>query len=119
MRLNASMYNLIDGYPPFGLNVEFEPVKLEVEYPEEVSRVSMLVRTLFGALYVMLPHGFILGFRQIWGAILQMLAWWIVLFTGNYPESWHEFQEGTFRWSLRVNLYMKYMSDEYPPFSGK
>jgi hypothetical protein len=47
------------------------------------------------------------------------IAWWVVLFTGKYPETWHAFNVGTFRWITRVQLYMGFMTDEYPPFSGK
>jgi hypothetical protein len=57
---------------------------------------------------------------MIWSAILGFIAFWAVLFTGNYPEGWHAFNVGTIRWSYRLNLYIGYfMSDEYPPFSGK
>jgi len=49
----------------------------------------------------------------------MFLAWWVVLFTGKYPENWHAFIVGTMRWSMRVTLYMANMTDEYPPFSGK
>ncbi|MDE0471236.1 MAG: DUF4389 domain-containing protein [Ekhidna sp.] len=79
----------------------------------------MLLRTLFGFFYVVLPHGFLLIFRTIGSVVLQFLAWWVVLFTANYPKNWHEFNVGTIRWSTRVNIYMSFMTDDYPPFSGK
>ena len=72
-----------------------------------------------GFLYVALPHGFILFFRIIWGMILYFLAWWVVLFTAEYPKSWHQFWVETYRWQYRVIIYLSYMSDEYPPFNGK
>ncbi len=50
---------------------------------------------------------------------MMFLAWWVVLFTGDYPKAWHAFNVGLIRWQVRVNLYMTFMSDEYPPFSGK
>jgi hypothetical protein len=31
----------------------------------------------------------------------------------------HEFNVGLYRWSMRVNAYMRNMTDTYPPFSGK
>jgi hypothetical protein len=31
----------------------------------------------------------------------------------------HEFNVGTLRWAFRVNLYMTFMTDRYPPFSGR
>ena len=118
LRLMASLSNLVDGYPAFGLNGSSEKVKLEVERPEKVSRVLVLVRTLFGAIYVMIPHGIALGFRSIGTAVLSFLAFWAILFTGKYPDKWHAFNVGSLRWQSRITLYMGYFTDEYPQFSG-
>lgn len=118
-RVSASLYNLYDGYPEFGMQAESEKVQLDVEYPENLNRGLQIVKLLFGFLYVIIPHGFLLIFRGLWTGILIFLAFWVVLFTGSYPESWHEFNVGTMRWGLRVNLYLGYMTDVYPPFSGR
>jgi hypothetical protein len=84
-----------------------------------VSQGLVLVRALFGWIYVGVPHGFCLYFRFIGTGVLMFLAWWAVLFTGRYPESWHAFNVGTLRWYTRIGLYLSYFTDEYPPFSGK
>jgi hypothetical protein len=118
-RLNISLYNLGDGYPGFGLDAENDNFTLDIPYPETLSRGTLLLKSFLGFIYVLIPHGFILYFRFLWTAILMFLAFWVVLFTGSYPQSWHEFNVGTLRWGLRVNLYMSFMSDDYPPFSGK
>ena len=118
-RVNLRLYNLSDGYPAFGLEVDDPAFTLDIPYPETTSRGLTLVRALFGGFYVVLPHGFILLFRMIATMVLQFLAFWAVLFTGKYPENWFHFNVGTLRWSLRVNLYLSYMPDDYPPFSGK
>jgi uncharacterized protein DUF4389 len=119
LRVNARMYNLSDGYPAFGINSTDDNTSLEVEYPESLSRGLQILKLLFGAIYVLLPHYFVLYFRMIWGMILSFLAFWAVLFTGEYPASWHAFNVGTLRWATRVALYISFMTDEYPPFSGK
>ncbi|MGJ3236981.1 DUF4389 domain-containing protein [Marivirga sp.] len=118
-RVQARISNLADDYPPFGLDAKDEYVNVDVKYPERISRGLVILRVLFGIIYVIIPHAFILFFRLIWTQILVFIAWWVVLFTGEFPKSWHEFIVGTFRWQTRVNLYMSYMTDEYPPFSGK
>ncbi len=117
-RVNLRLYNLSDGYPAFGLDVEDEAFKLDIPYPETLSRGILLLRAFFGVFYVLIPHGFILFFRVLWTLILTFVAFWVVLFTGEYPKSWFEFNVGTLRWSLRVNLYMSFMTDDYPVFSG-
>jgi len=118
-RVNLRLYNLSDGYPAFGLEVEDDAFTLDIPYPETLSRGMALVKMLFGAFYVGIPHGFILIFRMIATMVLLFLAFWAVLFTGEYPESWHRFNVGTLRWTLRVNLYLLFMTDDYPPFTGK
>ncbi len=119
LRVNARIYNLADGYPPFGLDAEDDAVDFHVPYPDSFSRGLLLVKAFFGFFYVVIPHIFILYFRLIWGGLLNFIAWWVVLFTGEYPKGWHEFQVGTLRWTTRLNLYLANMSDAYPPFSGR
>ena len=120
LRLNCVLYNLADQYPQFWVdkNNNNEISDIELEYPESQSRGTLLLRSFFGFIYVIIPHGLVLFFRSIAGMVLSFLAWWAVLFTGKYPESWFEFNAGTLRWSTRVNLYMAFLTDEYPPFTG-
>lgn len=119
LRINARFYNLSDDYPSFGIKGTDEHTSLEIEYPESLSRGHLLLKSFFGAIYCALPHVFVLSFRMLWGSILSFLAFWAVLFTGEYPKNWHEFNVGTLRWSTRLNLYLGFMTDDYPPFSGK
>lgn len=119
LRVNSRMYNLSDGYPSFWLDGTDEYTSLEVEYPEQLGRGHLLLKAFFGWLYVLFPHAFLLYFRMIATAVLSFLAWWAVLFTGQYPESWHRFNVGTLRWGTRLGLYIGNMTDVYPPFSGK
>lgn len=119
VRVNASMLNLVDGYPPFGLDAQMPGVEFEVPYIENSNRVSVLLRALFGFIYVLIPHIFVLYFRLLATYILIFIAWWAVLFTGKYPKGMHDFNVGTLRWAMRLGIYMMYMSDDYPPFSGK
>lgn len=119
MRVNARIMNLCDGYPAFGLDVEDECIKFDVPYPENISRGNTLIKFFFGWLYVALPHGFVLFFRLIAMSFVSFIAFWVVLITGEFPKQMHDFITGTFRWSTRVKLYLGYMIDRYPPFTGK
>jgi len=118
LRVYARISNVADGYPAFGINGTDDKTLLEVEYPDRISRGLLLVRLFFGAFYVLLPHLFILFFRGIWVLILEFLAWWIVLFTGTFPASFHDWIVGQIRWATRVSLYMGFMTDKYPAFTG-
>lgn len=118
-RVNARIWNLADDYPAFGINADDPKVEIDIPYPANLSRGLQIIKLLFGGFYVGIPHGFILMFRYIWAYILAFVAFWVVLFTGKYPEAWHEFIVGTMRWGTRVTLYLYYMSDDYPPFSAR
>lgn len=118
LRVNARMMNLVDGYPAFGLDAEDENIKFYVPYREDMSRGNAIIKLLFGWLYVGIPHGFVLFFRVIGMFFVQLIAFWIVLFTGEFPKKMHDFIVGTQRWAQRVNLYLAFMTDEYPPFTG-
>ena len=118
-RLSATLHNLVDGYPALGVNGTSETVELSVPYPETLGRGLALVRMLFGGIYVGVPHGFCLFFRYLATAVLVSIVWFVVLFTGSYPAGWHAFNVGTLRWALNVQLYMSFMTDDYPKFTGR
>ena len=118
-RLNASLYNLVDGYPAIGIGGSHPGITLHVPYPEHLSRGKLLLRTFLGIFYVTIPHGICLIGRGFATSFLMTLSWWSILFTGNVPAIWFEFNVGTLRWIVRINLYMTNMTDTYPPFSGK
>ncbi|MBI2967033.1 MAG: DUF4389 domain-containing protein [Bacteroidetes bacterium] len=118
-RVSAALYNLADGYPAFGVKTKSENVIFEMPYPEKLGRGMLLVKTFFGGIYCAIPHVFVWYFRFLGTMILGFLAWWVILFTGKYPASWHKFNVGTIRWMARVNLYLSFMTDDYPPFSGR
>ena len=94
-------------------------MKLTINHQERYSRGELLLRTLFGWLYIALPHGFILMFLGLWGAILQFVAFWVILFTGRYPQSMFEFQLGLMKWNVRLSARLFNISDGYPAFGIK
>lgn len=117
-RWAASVLNLADGYPAFGLRNRGEAVGLQIVRPEASSRVHCVLRIL-APVYVGIPHGICLLARHIAGAVLLVGAFFAVLFKGTYPKALHDFQVGNLRWGLRVLAYLMMLTDRYPPFSGK
>ena len=109
---------MVDKYPPFSFEEEpDDPVILRVEYPETLSRPHAVLKLLLGWLYVSIPHGIILFFYGIALMIALFVVWFIILFTGRFPESVFRFAEGYMRWGTRVNLYLAFATDKYPKFS--
>ncbi|MFC2155921.1 hypothetical protein ACFLRB_05480 [Acidobacteriota bacterium] len=62
-------------------------MKLTIKHQESYSRGELLLRTFFGWIYIVIPHDFALWLVGIWAGILSFLAWWVILFTGKYPQS--------------------------------
>jgi hypothetical protein len=59
----------------------------------------------------------VLFFVLLAWCVTAIVAWFVILFTGTYPQGLYEFAAGALRWRLRVEAYMLLMVDEYPPFS--
>jgi len=95
------------------------PVNVTAEYPEKLSRGILILRTLFGWLYVGIPHGVCLFGYGIAVLVVIIIAWFAVLFTGKYPKGLFDFVVGYIRWSTRVSGYFLFLTDKYPPFSNK
>ncbi len=105
---------LRDEYPPFTWEPGKYPVTFEVEYREEFNRWLPLVKWLLA-----IPHYIALVFLTIVAAVLWIIAFFAILFTGRFPRGLFDFIVGVIRWDYRVNAYVYFLRDEYPPFSLK
>jgi hypothetical protein len=110
-----------DKYPPFTLaDVPDYPARLEIPYPERLSRGLIWVKWWLLAI----PHYLIIAFFQGGGSygrvgltfVLAIIAAVALLFTGKYPAEIFKLVIGTNRWIFRVAAYASLMRDEYPPF---
>ena len=87
-----------------------------IVHQDSYSRGELILRTLFGQLYILIPHGFLLFFIGIGSAVLGFVAWWAVLFTGVYPPAFFEFKVNALKWSVRLQARILNLSDGYPAF---
>ncbi len=120
-----------DEYPPFTLaDVPDYPARLEIQYPQSLSRGLVLVKWWLLAL----PHYLVVGVFAGGGVailtgssnrlslsigligLLVAIAAIVLLFTGRYPKAIYDFVLGMNRWVFRVVAYASLMTDEYPPF---
>jgi hypothetical protein len=109
-RVTVYTYLMRDEYPPFG--DEPYPVRYELVYPQRLSRGLIFIKWL-----MIIPHVICLAVLGFVAGLALMVAWFAILFTGNYPRGIFDFLVGVLRWNVRVNLYGALMTDVYPPFS--
>jgi hypothetical protein len=114
--LNVGAYAglMRDEYPPFSLDAGKYPVEYDIAYPAELNRWLPLIKWL-----LVIPNLIVFIFVAIAAAVVQIMAFFAILFTGKYPRSWFDFSVGCMRWGQRLNAYMYLMTDAYPPFSLK
>jgi len=121
-----------DRYPPFSLDEAPEyPARLEVAYPQHLSRGLVLVKWWLLAIPHYLVVGVFLGGAWLavqaerdnssWAGsgligLLTLIAAVVLLVTGRYPQSIFDFVLGMNRSVLRVAAYAALMTDDYPPF---
>ena len=103
-----------DEYPPFSWEPGQYPVTFEIDYPTELNRWLPLVKWLLA-----FPHYVALFFLGIAALVVWVIAFFAILFTATYPRGMFDFVVGVLRWGNRVNAYVYFMRDEYPPFSLK
>jgi hypothetical protein len=121
-----------DRYPPFTLQPADYPARLDVAYPQQLSRGLVLVKWWLLAI----PHYLIVGLFTsglVWWStdlggdrvlklgggvigLLVFIAALSLLFTARYPRGLFDLIMGLNRWVYRVCAYAALMRDEYPPF---
>lgn len=113
-RLTAYMLLLSDRYPPFGGGEGEHPVRIHLRYPERLSRAAVFFRML-----LLIPHMFYgIGFAFV-VAVVQLLQFWTVLLLGRMAAWQFDWVHAWFIYTARVDAYVLYLVDEYPPFNGQ
>lgn len=91
------------------------PINLVGQYPQRSSRLLMFF--LFFKPILLIPHMIVLWLLGMGAALVMFVAWFAVVFTGNYPRPLWDFMMGIHRYSIRVQAWMVGLTDQYPPFS--
>lgn len=89
------------------------PVTLEVDYIDRRSRLTTFFRFLLA-----IPHYIVLLFYALAALVVVIIAWFALLFTGQWPPALYEFMAGFLRFYARYNCYVYLTVDRFPPFGG-
>jgi len=111
-RVSAYLALMDDSYPATD---DHQSVHLDYAYPsvtEDLNRWLPLVKW-----FLAIPHYIVLIVLDIAAFVMAIVAWFAILFTGRYPRSVFDFEEGVLRWHNRVIGYaITLVTDRYPPF---
>jgi hypothetical protein len=112
-RVGAYLALLTDQYPS---TVEEQAVHLEIDYPDAANELNRWYPIF--KWFLAIPHYFVLAFLSVASVFAVIIAWFAILFTGQYPKSLFDYNVGVARWWLRVSAYaFLLVTDQYPPFS--
>jgi len=107
-----------EDYPPFdfALSCEDDGVEphtsLSLTYPEHLERWAPLYKWALA-----IPQYFVLIGLSVLAFLGVIAGFFAVLITGEYPEGTRGFLVSAYRYALRVEAYVGFLTDRYPPFS--
>lgn len=111
-RVIAYLALMDDRYPSTD---EEQSVHLDYSYPvvgQDINRIMPLIKW-----FLAIPHFVVLFFLNIAAVVAVIIAWFAILFQGDYPRGIFDFVEGVLRWNNRVIGYaLTLVTDRYPPF---
>jgi uncharacterized membrane protein len=112
--LRVAAYNLLltDRYPPFSLADDPDyPVRVTFDHPEHIARWRPLVNWI-----LVLPFAYAAGAVLYAAYFVSIAAWFMVVFTGRYPDGMFSFMGVALRWTARQQVFQLWMTERYPPF---
>jgi hypothetical protein len=109
---------LHEDYPPFDFDLSSEDDGLEphtslrLTYPDQLERWKPLYKWLLA-----IPHYVVLAALTVAAGLAAIAGLVAVPITGQYPERLWRFLVNAYRYALRVEAYVGFLTDHYPPFS--
>ena len=111
-RVSAYVFLLTDQYPPFSLDDDPSyPLRLEVDYPQQIARWRPLVNWL-----LVIPAAIVAAVIGILAYVCVLIAWFAILITGAFPQGMFDVMVIWVRWTMRTTAFEYWMTEQYPPF---
>jgi hypothetical protein len=107
-RCNASLYLLVDSYPPFSFTDPRSPVQVEFR-PGRLNRLAVLLR-----IFLVIPAAIIAAVLSAGWEAVSFLCWLVVLILGRMPEPLFEATAAILRYTMRLEAYFLMLTPAYP-----
>jgi len=107
-----------EDYPPFDFDLSAEDdgaephTSLRLTYPEHLERWKPLYKW-----FLAIPQYLVLAVLCIAACVAVIVGFFAVVVTGEYPEGVRDLLVNAYRYALRVEAYVGFLTDQYPPFS--
>jgi hypothetical protein len=89
------------------------PIQYQVDFVERRNRLTTFFRLL-----IAIPWYILAALYGIGAVLAAIVAWFAIVFTGQYPPALYDFVASAIRLMTRVNGYTWLMTDTLPPFDG-
>ena len=107
-RVYASLYLLVDSYPPFSFTAPRSPVQVELR-PGHLNRLAVLFRII-----LVIPAAVIAAVLTAGWHALSFFCWLVVLILGRMPDPLFEATAAILRYSMRLQAYFLMLTAAYP-----
>jgi hypothetical protein len=107
-----------EDYPPFDFDLSSQDdgaaphTSLRLVYPEHLERWKPLYKW-----FLAIPQYVVVVILAIVASLGVIAGFVAVLITGEYPQGLRGFLISAYRYALRVEAYVGFLTDHYPPFS--
>jgi hypothetical protein len=109
---------LREEYPPFTFaTTPSDPgddPRVRIDFQPQLTDRNRL--TVGFRIILAIPSAIALVVLSIASAVVHLIAFFAVLFTGRYPAGMRDFVMNVWRWWLRLQTYILLLTDDYPPF---
>jgi hypothetical protein len=110
---------LREEYPPFSFDTTNQDpgddTRVRVDATPALENRNRL--TVAFRLILFIPWAIVLAVYAIAAAVVIIVAWFAVLFTGRWPTGMRTFVLKVARFYVRVSAFLLLLTDDYPPFS--
>jgi hypothetical protein len=105
---------LFDEYPAFGTAPGPAPVSTHLPYEEPANRLTNGLRLIWAIPALIIGIGI-----GIAAAVVVLVSWFAILFTGRHSRGMFDFILKATRFTLQLNTYLLLMTDTYPKWGDQ